>query len=49
MNNEQIRKAIVYEVMKEFREGNMLLHQTSIRYIRKVLNSKITKVLNEVK
>lgn len=48
MNKEQIRKEIVYEVMKELKYKSTIA-QYQLREIRKILNSKITKVLNEIK
>lgn len=50
MNNEQIRKEIVYEVMKEINGTYSYLFDYETRKtIRHIVNSKITKVLNELK
>jgi hypothetical protein len=48
VNIQQIRKEIVYNVMKDL-QGTPLFIKFELKVIRTALNKNITKVLSEVK
>ena len=47
MNTEQVRKEIVFGVMKDLRERGIFL-SPELRVVRHAVNSNITKVLERI-